>query len=231
MISKLLKNKNDEEHDKRLAEIEENINLFGAAIRTAKAEHEELKKTKVRLQEENRMLIDMITAAGGYIWEKDANGIYRFCDPQFCWDFFGLEPVDGICDIAGTDDVSLLNAYRQRTGKQHSFGELCVSSDHHCLAQGKRCLYVEFGYIDQMLFVLHVIKTPLYCPDGKPNGTVGFAWNRSHEAEFVLQEVERCLENGYAKRLTQKCKNIAVYWVEREKFFGPVCNIDIKFPR
>lgn len=147
----------------------------------------------------NKILEGIITAAAGYIWLKDSNGDYIFCDHGFCHDFFGLSTND--CDVVGFNDIDLIDAFRIHTGR-HDFGSLCLSTDAITRDAGVKCHFIEIGVVGNALFVLDVIKTPLFNSEGKYDGCVGFAWtNRACEFNQVLSDLDAMISIGKAKKL------------------------------
>jgi len=75
------------------------------------------------------------------------------------------------------------------TGKRHDFGDLCISTDIHSREKGYICKYIEGGVIDNELFILEVVKNPLF-ENGEYVGNIGFALNRSNEFDQVKREID-----------------------------------------
>lgn len=147
----------------------------------------------------NKILEGIITASAGHMWLKDFEGRYIFCDHTFCHEFFGLSSND--CEVIGFNDMELLDAYRTHTGS-HDFGDLCVSTDTITRDAHAPCHFIEIGRINGQLFVLDVIKTPLFDDRGHYEGCVGFAWpNRSCDHTRVLRGITYLTGQGKAKQL------------------------------
>ena len=154
----------------------------------------------------NKILEGIITAAAGYMWLKDSDGRYIFCDHAFCHDFFGLSTND--CEVIGFNDCELIEAYRVHSGR-HDFGDLCVETDVITRLAGVPCHFLEFGNIGSGLFVLDVIKTPLFDESGLYEGCVGFAWpNKGCEFESVMRCLNGALANGKAKKIADNVYQI-----------------------
>ena len=176
----------------QLSRVDATITDIVEAVAIAKAQHEDVTR-------KNELLEALIYAAGGYIWLKGPDGKYKWCDHKFCEDFFGLASPH--CDVRGLTDVELIQTFRERTGHRHSYGGLCMSTDAHCLEQGEQCRYIEVGYIGELLFVLDVVKTPMY-HDGDLRGVVGFGQNRSDDCCCLQRQLERWVSDGRAERLS-----------------------------
>ena len=161
------------------------------AVALAKSKHEDVVR-------KNELLEALIYAAGGYIWLKGPDGRYKWCDHKFCEDFFGM--VSPHCDVRGRNDIELIECFRQRTGRAHSFGELCMSTDTHCLDAGKQSRYIEIGYIGDSIFALDVVKTPMYV-GSELRGTVGFAQNRSDDCCCLHRQLTNWMKQGRAIQL------------------------------
>lgn len=150
----------------------------------------------------NKILEGIITAAAGYVWLKDFEGRYIFCDHVFCQDFFGLGSND--CEVIGFSDCDLIEAYRVHSGR-HDFGDMCVETDSITRDYGVPCHFIEFGVVGDGLFVLDVIKTPLFDDSGRYEGCVGFAWpNKGCNFESVMRCLDTALLNGKAKKIDEK---------------------------
>lgn len=174
------------------------LNHEGREIVEKNLEHKELK-------EKNRLIENMIKAAGGYVWQKDEENKYIFCDPSFKKFFYYL---DEDIDITGKTDIELVQDFKERTGLRHTFGELCCSTDDHCKQKGKKCRYIECGYIGNQLVILDVIKTPIPNQKGGVE-TVGFAWDRSKECKNIFRDICEWLEKGLIQILDD-----GVYYIE-----------------
>ena len=160
------------------------------------------------LRSKLRLIEGMVSNAGSYAWQKDANGLYEYCDHGFQQDFFGL---DGDECVNGFNDLELIQLYRHRTGKRHDYGNMCVSSDDFARQKGKKCRFVELGFIDNQLFVLDVVKTPIF-ENGCYKGTVGMAWNMANDIDAVMRNLSTWCEQ---ERLEELC---AGAWYVRPRF-------------
>jgi len=171
-------------------------------------------------EEEKLRQCDLITSTmnmvQGFMWNKDENGRYRFCSPSFKSVFFGLSDDT---DITGKTDIELLNDFRSRTGKVHTYGDICFGTDGHCKLQGTTCYYLEFGYIGDSLFALDVVKTPQYDKFGEYKGIVGIARDRSKDAMLLDLMLTTLINEGKAENLNADrmfTDRVAAYWIKNE---------------
>lgn len=156
-----------------------------------------------------------------YTWSKDEFGKYVYCTPEWKEVFFGL---DKDVDIFGKTDIELLDDFRSRTGLEHTYGNVCKSSDEHCMDQGKPCYYLEAGYIGGKLFLLDVRKSPLY-DDGRLRGTVGVARDLSDSADDVKKMISYYIDKGIAENLNPDnmySDGVVAYWIKTEDAYNSV---------
>lgn len=183
---------------------EKGIDELIGMVQYAKKQHEET----IRL---NELLQDMIFNAGGYLWRKDIDGRYEYCDPSWCKVFFKLPHG---CDIIGSTDKELLSDFAS-TGKIHTYGDVCVGTDQHCIQEGKKSHYIEMGWIEDELFVIDVIKTPIF-ENNIITGTVGFARDISADPTWVCDEVYNALKSNEASIVYKDGDNVAAYHIYRK---------------
>jgi hypothetical protein len=216
---------------KTAVEIEEVRRNFDLAFSEAKKQRDELIATQSRLEQvneellhvneilasNNKLIANMTHAAGGLICRKDSEGRFLFVNEYQCVHFFRM-PKTCMPDILGKTDIDIINEYIETTGKQHSFGDICMSSDEHCKKQKKRCLYVEFGNIDGQLVILKMIKTPIFRPDGQDDGVVCFGWDISALCNGLMDELNKGISEGTVEIIDKY-----VYWIKDEH----TCNLPI----
>lgn len=189
---------------KNQLKFEKGIDELITMVQYAKKQHEDA----IRL---NELLQDIIFTAGGYLWRKDINGRYEYCDPSWCKVFFQL-PHE--CDIIGSTDKELLVDFTS-TGKRHTYGNVCAGTDQHCIEQNKKCHYIEMGWIEDNLFVIDVIKTPVRS-NGIITGIVGFARDISADPSWVCDELNIALKNNDASVIYKLDDEVAAYHIFRE---------------
>lgn len=177
------------------SQIRQSKKELDAAFEAAKKHHEEQLCYK-------EMLEVMCHAAGGIICRKDSEGRFLFLNEYCCTHFFGL-PENCLNQAVGLTDIDLLNAYRENTGKEHTFGDICVSTDDHARSQGRRCMYIEMGRIDGRDVVLKMIKTPL--EDG---GIVCFGWDITIKCNDTMRVLKDMILD---KKIVQL--DDTVYWI------------------
>jgi len=161
-----------------------------------------------------RILDSISSVMDGYIWFKDNNGIYKYASPRWLSVFFGL-PEN--YKIEGKNDIDLLNQYRERTGNEHTFGEMCVGTDAHCMTENKTCRYIEIGFIAKKLFILDVVKTPVKDKTGNLIGTVGFARDRTKSKDVIQEELKTYVRNNWVEDLdtTSFAKDVVAYYIQK----------------
>lgn len=183
---------------------------FNAAYALAKQQQKQVMEEKKKVEEQNELLLEhkqildaFGEASGGLLNIKDRNGKFLWMNKYTCTEFFGL-PESCIDAAKGLTDMDLINAYMERTGETHTFGDMCVSTDEHARRQGHRCMYIEFGKRGDTPIVLKMIKTPT------TNGNiVCFGWDVSYCCVDLTQELERGIEAGSVEHLSED-----VYWIK-----------------
>jgi len=153
------------------------------------------------------------TTKGFFFWEKNAEGLYHFANEMHCVEFFGLEAV---CkdEVRGRSDMDLVNAYKERTGLRHSYGDLCEGSDAIVKNLQVPCRFIEIGYIGPRLFILDVKKTPEFNAAGEFIGTTGIAIDIAEQGNLVELIIQEGLKLGLIKTITIEGTEAAVYQVE-----------------
>lgn len=141
-------------------------------------------------------------------WQKDIDGLYEYANKIHCVRFFGL-PESCHQWILGRSDIDLINYYVERTGEKHTFGELCISTDQHCIEQGKRCHYIEMGWQGNELLLLSVRKAPRFDEEGNCIGTVGVAMEDTVNCRDILDNLPKRIQQGEVEELDR-----GVWWIK-----------------
>ena len=218
----------------------ENVEQF---VSDAKTFLDKYRRNIEEVARQRQLLELMAHALGGLVWIKrwDADQstyLYEFANHTHCQLFFRFDEEclpDCTTHVQGRSDVDLLNDFRERTRLQHTYGELCISTDVHATEQailhyesmGERgsmsCRYLECGYIGDKALVLEVVKTPLFNPEypckcwASHTYTVGNALDVTLCCESRLEFANQCIERGQAKRLQP-----GVFWLFPEH---EACNL------
>jgi len=160
----------------------------------------------------SELLEAIIDAAGGFLWYKDSEHKYEFCDKTFRKVFFDLEEC-----LIGLSDIELLEIFRVN-GRPHEFGDLCVGTDVHSRDQGVQSRYLEGGKINGEWFVLEVLKTPIF-KDGKYVGNIGFGWDRTADLKKLEIDIAQLQSEGRLEKLSEKSfpDSPFVYWIKDQK--------------
>ena len=166
-----------------------------------------LLKTNKELQCLYTMLDNVITACGGYIWAKDLDGKYLYCDKSFCKDFFGIIPNVTGCQIQGQTDLELIENFVLKQHKKHTFGKICIATDEIVIQTRETCHFIEKGFIGSNLFALDVIKTP-FMKKNEIIGVVGFA--RRINPEKWEEFLNNILKHSQYTILTQSKENLVI---------------------
>lgn len=182
------------------------------------------------------MLELMANTVGGMVWIKRYDFLqetytYEFANLLMCREFFCLSEecrIDCTTYVKGKTDLDLVNEYKEKTKKQHTFGDLCISTDFHATEQAiihyhtkgergrKECRYFEAGYIDGQPVLLDVVKTPIFKEDeavcwNTHTYSVGIARNLGCSCDTMWKRALSLIEQGQAERLSA-----GVVWVYPE---------------
>lgn len=153
------------------------------------------------IQYKNKLLESIMDASGGYLWMKDENHKYKFCDYNYQFTFFGQKSK---YNVIGKTDKELIEKFKEETGKHHQFREICIRTDEHTKESKTQCRYIEGGYINGKLLIFEVIKTPLFDHNGTYKGIVGFSWDRSDELNLVFTDIKQLKEEGRIEIISDK---------------------------
>lgn len=165
------------------------------------------------MDEDKLDLIESILyLAGGFVWLKDVEFKYVYCDNKWKKVFFN-KPSE--FNIEGHTDINLLNEFRNKYNKTHDYGELCLSTDYHSAQQKQKCRYIEGGFIGRRLFVLDVIKTPII-ENNIIKGNIGLAIDRSDQITQIISEIETAKRLNLLEQLTETnySQSPFVYWLK-----------------
>jgi len=186
--------------------------IFSSHIKTYKL-IDDLKQGAALVDITNRM-IKLNT------WSKDEFGKFTYCSPSWKKLFFGLEED---VDVTGKTNIELIEDFIKRTGKKHTYVNVCKNSDLHCMTQNKTCYYLEIGYINSEPLVLDMKKSPIYF-DGRCRGVVGVARDISTGIDGVAKLLSSYIDKGVAENLNPDYhdSDIATYWIKTEEIYNTV---------
>jgi len=171
------------------------------ALKEAEAQHKELIQQK-------KIIENMITSSGGFLWRKDKDFRYVYCDSFFCTRFLRLKEN---CDIVGFTDKALVLDFFRRTGVKFYMDKVSDITDTHCLFMKKRCRYFLLDKIDSETVLLDVSKTPIFSND-KFDGIVGFAIEKTNICNDLLLRVKDLMQKNLAISLLTE-KGYAAYYL------------------
>jgi len=199
-----------------------------------------------RLSDLFRSLADNVQAM---LWAKDLKGNFIFTNKYFC---DNLLIANDVYEPIGKNDMFFAERQRQLHPDDpnwHSFGELCVNSDHVVIQSKQTGRFEEFGNIQGKLLYLDVIKSPLFNESGELIGTVGFASDiteikkaqnllRDNEEKFRLSFSSSpdglaiiCFDTMQAVEVNERFAELTGYgldnWPEKFEFISPFDNPEI----
>jgi len=185
----------------------------------------------------------MVAAVDGYIWEKgreneedEGEMVYKFIDPTFCNEFYGIEIQDytdfNACSIAnGKSSSHLINEFSKRGDRKHTFLYTCNVTDKHVVSIGEPCEYIEMGYIEHkkgepVWTILKARKTPIFNEFGECTGIIGFATNLSNDPSTIKAMIDRGMVTGEIIKLETKNKESKVYWLKKYETKNKLTHVD-----
>lgn len=152
-------------------------------------------------------------STGLLMWEKDLESRYTFLNTRHCNDFFKISLTE-VKDIIGKTDSEIIAEFVHRTGKTHTFGNICTGTDAYTLDKNKKCRFWEIGYIGGKVFILDVTKAPKV-ENGKVVGTIGWAINNTQKECEVNSLLEVFIKSGEAMRLNPDSEDTASYLITK----------------
>jgi DNA-binding ferritin-like protein (Dps family) len=165
-----------------------------------KKDSNELLNTNIEeIKQKNKLLESIIDASGGYLWMKDEDYKYKFCDYLYHLNIFGKINKN---EILGKTDFELSNEYTTDTGLQNQFKEVSFITDNFTIELKTQARFITGFYIGNELVILETIKTPLIDVFGEHKGIVGFSWDRSDESYLVFKDIDLLKEENRIKILT-----------------------------
>ena len=189
-----------------------------------------IKEAKSKIQEslyQKDILELMAHSIGGMIWIKrwlreEEVHVFEFANYKLCEKLFGFEAKclkDCTDHVMGRSDVDLVSDFREKTGKKHTFSDLCYCTDIHAVEQaiiyynsnGERgmpsCRYLEAGFIGENPVLLDVVKTPLFEKDKKKcwnthTYCVGLGSDASNICDTLMEYAKSLIDKGQAMKLS-----------------------------
>jgi len=151
-------------------------------------------------------------SCGLLYWEKDAEHRYTKANAAHCTMFYGI-PAAEFSHLLGKTDIELITEYRL-TG-QHSYGDLCYSTDEFMKLNLGRHRFFEFGSKDGVALTLDVTKEALLDVDGTFIGTKGYAVNMSSREKDALVLLFKLIKDKMAWRLDPGTdQKVAAYYIK-----------------
>lgn len=186
------------------------VDTLKESLSLAKHQMNELKK-------KSDLIDDMAYSFGGYLWRKDNNYRYLFCDKVYCKLFYNIEPEQCEQGIYGFTDIELCEAFGQKTGQLNSTSMISFYTDEHCRQMEVRSRYIEMAMISDNMIVLDIIKTPLFDIDKNFIGLIGFAVDRSDVCIDMKEFIQRRLTEKTAHLLYKDNRSFAYYMYKKNQ--------------
>jgi len=205
------------------------IEPIKAAYRVVRGDEiEKLMKQHQRDQDHIRMFLDAYDpylnrycsiqngpckSCGLMVWEKDAGHRYTQVNDQHLQTFYGLLPQDRHL-VIGRNAGDLIREIREETGMEHTFGEICISTDDYTRDAGGPLRFFELGYRDGQPLLLDVYKEPIF-HRGDYAGSKGNALDMSVRESAVYDLLQYYISMGLARRIDSGGKrDVAAYIID-----------------
>lgn len=154
------------------------------------------------------------TSCGLLFWKKDKDHRYISANDFHCNVFYNMSFQDAK-RIVGKTDLELIEDFRKRYG-EHTFGELCASSDVYVQKKKTTTRFFELGYCLGKPLLLDVVKKPVFS-NNVFAGTIGHATNVSDRESDACILIEALLKQGFAKRLDDGTKSDTACYLIKEQ--------------
>lgn len=189
-----------------------------------------IREAKFKIQEslhQKDLLELMAHSIEGMVWIKKYNfdeqtHTYSFANYKLCEKLFGFEKNcldDCTTHVNGKNDLDLVSEFIEKTGKRHTFPDLCYCTDIHAVEQAiihynsagirgmRSCRYLEAGLIGDDPVLLDVTKTPLFEKGKRPcwdthTYCVGMGIDSSHVCDSLMDYAKTLIDKGQATRLS-----------------------------
>jgi len=158
-------------------------------------------------------------SCGLLVWEKDSNHRYITANDVHLDIFYQRKDIK---EVIGKTDEELIKKWREETGIENTFGEMCISTDEYIKRIKQPTRFFEFGYRAGKPLLLDVFKTPLFNDKGEFIGSNGNALDLSSRESDIVDLLQFYMSIGIAKRLDSgKTKSVATYLIsDRRKRFN-----------
>lgn len=117
------------------------------------------------------------------IWAKGMDDEYLFVNQAICDKLLKVEKKS---EVIGKSDIYFATKERQ-AGHDHTFGEICVNSDHIVKQSQKPGRFIEEGRVRGRHLVLDVHKAPFFNSRGEMIGTVGCGRDITNQKDVETQ--------------------------------------------
>jgi transcriptional regulator with PAS, ATPase and Fis domain len=148
----------------------------------------ELQYVNNKRKEEQKLTTTVLDHLPDMLWAKDLDGKYILSNKAFREQFlYGLPWKE----VKGKTDIELANLFKSRVGTDnHTFGELCASSDEIIMRTEEARKFLEHGLIDGKMLRLVVNKAPVYNLKGEFFATCGNGRNVTEWYDGLKSAIE-----------------------------------------
>ena len=220
-IKKLLNCLNPFTISKQLEEINNQLKDYQQLRCTLSQDYAKLEKElndeRTKRKEEQRITTTVLDHLPDMLWAKNLDGQYILCNKAFREQFlYGLS----WNEIKGKTDIELANLFKSKVGEDnHTFGELCASSDDVIKATEEAKKFLEHGLIDGRMLRLIVNKAPVYNLKGEFFATCGNGRDVTEWYDGLKQAIESsnaCMGTEGIKALFEAELNKYEFKLERK---------------
>lgn len=142
------------------------------------------------------------------IYKKDKNNLYEFSNVYHCVNFFKLEP-ECVNSIKGVSDIDIINSYHEKTGKEHTFYEVCNVSDNIIEESKQPENFIMGGKIGDNEIILCAKKIPLI-KQNNFEGSIGISTIIKNTNEN-LEQIDCLLDKDIVKIIMKKNNHDFLY--------------------
>lgn len=183
----------------------------------------EIKSAEERYRHLYTMFRLMADNTEDFLWAKDLNNQYIFCNKTMCERLLMAESVE---EPIGKSDIFFARRERDKYPENpewHTFGEICADSDTITLKERKPTQFDEFGNVKGKFLYLDVHKAPIWDENGNLFGVVG----TGRDVTMIRQlESERTL---VLESLRKSEEDLRKSVAEKNRFFSIIAH-DLRSP-
>lgn len=137
----------------------------------------------------SKFILLLLDTLPDLFWAKDMEDRYLFVNKAICEKLLKCDTPD---EPLGKTDLYFAQREKNR-GYTHTFGDICVNSDHAVKRSGKPEQFLEEGKVRGEYLFLDVYKAPVFDETGKMIATVGCGRDitRARQIEIELENTQK----------------------------------------